>query len=279
MTSGHASMHTGGDLDWALGMYGLFARGGDDESMTYLQVDGDPWSKARPKFARRGKGVKTYQPTDDRNAEARLRAALSEDVRAPFPGNVMLACRFYRANFQRIDTDNLLKHVCDAANGVLWLDDSQVTLVLGEVLYDPAAPRTIIVAGNHHSTLLRGDDRRRPCDHCDELFLPAAGRAVAQRFCSRECAYLARAVVLVPVPCPVCGVEFKPGTTAQQLCSPACRAERVRGQRKARSRALSNCEACGKQLAHHRGGRCRDCWRSSPGFYADPLPMDEVVAP
>lgn len=264
------------DLDWALNMYGAFARGGDDESMSYLQVDGDPWSKSRPKFSRRGKGVTTYQPADDRAAEARLRAVLKELRREPFPGNVMLACRFYRGDFQRIDTDNLLKHVCDSADGVLWADDSQVTLVLGEVLYDPDAPRTIIVAGNHHSTLLRGDDRLQPCAHCGALYLPPSRTQTTRRYCSQACSYQARTTVLDPIPCPQCGVEFRPPSKRQRMCSRACAAEYLRGRRKAASSPFPGCESCGKPLTHRRGGRCRECWRAAPGFYPEQLPLEAV---
>jgi Holliday junction resolvase RusA-like endonuclease len=254
-------------MDWAFDLYELFGRGGDDEQMRYLDVAGDPWSKARPRFARRG----AYQPRDDREAEQRLAWRMKAGGAPQFPGNVMLACRFYRSNAQRVDADNLLKHVCDSANGVLWKDDSQVTLALAELHYDPARPRTIILAGNHASTLLRGDDRQQPCAHCDELFLPLPGRR-EQRFCSTACAYAARTTALPAKACEQCGESFRPTTKRQILCSRECHTEWLRGRNRGRGGPMSRCTECGKELAHRRGGRCRDCWRANPNFYKTGTP-------
>lgn len=258
--------YTGGsDRDWAMTLYGLFARSGDDERMFYLEVAGDPWSKSRPRFAR----GRTYQPKDDLEAEQAMHWRLKAGGAEPFPGNVMLACRFYRANYQRIDADNLLKHVCDSANRLLWEDDSQATLVLGEVLYDAEHPRTVIIAGNHDSTLLRGSDAQRHCEHCGKLYGPTPGRRRdEQRFCSRECNYAGRATVLTDRACRQCGQTFHPTTKAQTLCSADCRAESLRAKRRAAAPPMSTCSECGKQLTHRRGGRCRECWRANSRTYA-----------
>lgn len=253
------------DRDWALDLYSLFARGGSDEQLFYVKVDGDPWSKSRPRFTRRGN---TYQPRDDLEAEQRMAMHLRAFAAPKFLGNVMVVCRFYRSNFQRIDTDNLLKHVCDSANGILWKDDSQVTLVLGEVLYDSVRPRTVILVGNHESTLLRGEDQRRVCDHCGGLYMPAPGRMRhTQRFCGRACSLAGRKTALKPIVCKQCQAEFKPFTKSQVLCSPECRQESLRGRMYARRRPFSTCSECGAQLTHRRGGRCRSCWRANPEVY------------
>lgn len=251
------------DLDWALEMYATFARGGDDERLLHLVVDGAPWSKSRPKFARNRGGI-AYQPDDDRRAEARMRGHLQSVGAEPFLGNTMVACRFYRPDAQRVDVDNLLKHVCDSANGVLWEDDSQATLVFGEIMHDAERPRTVIVAGNHRSTLLRGDDRRRPCEHCDGLFLPSTKTA---RFCSQACSHAGRTTMLVEVACPQCGGAFRPKTKTQKLCSRECVSAQLTGMARSQGHPLSECETCGRRLTHYRGGRCRDCWRAAPGFY------------
>ena len=252
------------DKEWAFELYETFARGGDDESLFFTILPGDPWSKARPRFAR----GRTYQPADDVLAEQKLRVRLKAASAEPFPGNVMLVCRFYRSNFQRVDTDNLLKHVCDSANGTLWNDDSQVTFVLGELQYDPTAPRTVILAGNHVSTLRRGDDRSEPCAHCGVMFIPSPGRR-HQRFCSTPCAHAARTTSLSPITCSQCGSTFQPTTKAQFLCGKTCRAEHMRNRNKSKGGPKSRCTECGKELSHRRGGRCRDCWRANPGFYGN----------
>lgn len=257
------------DKDWALRLYELFARGGDDESLYYLEISGDPWSKSRPRFAR----GRAYQPRDDLRAEQRLRSRLQSGGAPMFPGNVMMACRFYRASFQRIDTDNLLKHVGDAANGVLWKDDSQVTLVLGDLQLDPGNPRTILLVGNHFSTLARGADALLICPQCDREYLPPNGRRRnEQKHCSAVCSREARRVRLEPIECPQCHQVFQPRATRQLLCSRRCSGESRVGVKRPSGIPRSRCEDCGKELRHSRGGRCRDCWR------ADPKMMKPVVS-
>lgn len=39
----------------------------------------------------------------------------------------------------------MFKHVCDAGNGILWLDDSQITAKYGGIELDRHRPRTILV--------------------------------------------------------------------------------------------------------------------------------------
>ncbi len=261
-----ADASSNADLTWALQVYGMFARGDGPEQMVYLEVPGNPWSKSRPRFAR----GRAYQSRDDQVAEQALRTRLIANKLPKFPGNVLLACRFYRSNYQRIDTDNLLKHVGDAATGVLWQDDSQVTCELGEVHLDAERPRTIIVAGHHSSTLTRGSDGGRACAHCGATFQPSAGkRRDVQRFCQTACAYAARTTKLAPMTCKHCGIEFQPNTKTRSLCSPECRTAYLSNRRRGRGGPPSTCAQCGKTLSHRRGGRCRGCWRREPRFYAD----------
>lgn len=255
------------DLEWAESIYFTFARGGPDETLRYLVVPGEPWSKARPRFSARGGYARTYQKRDDLEAESRMRDALRQ-MGEPFAGNVMVACRFYRSSAQRIDADNLIKHVCDSATGALWEDDSQVTLVMGELHLDTESPRTVIVVGNHASTLARGEDRRKICAHCGESYMPPVSRKRAEgRYCSRQCSYAARAVALEPVACPQCGVTFQRRTKTQVHCSRECGYATIRDRKKAASAPFSTCETCGTQLTHRRGGRCRSCWIKEPRHY------------
>lgn len=125
----------------------------DQGRMCRATIPGPPWSKSRPAFTR--SGVAYTRPLD-REAEKKTAAYLRQAVRQPFPGNVGLICIFYRPNRRVIDTDNLIKALCDSANGILWRDDSQATLVLGIMEYDKDNPRTLVAIGEHHSTLRRG---------------------------------------------------------------------------------------------------------------------------
>jgi Holliday junction resolvase RusA-like endonuclease len=224
-------------------------------------LPGAPASKARPRF---GKGGRVYTPSESVAAEARTSAALRQLVRHPYDGNVSVLCYFYRPNRQRIDTDNMLKHVCDAANGVIWKDDSQVTALIGVTEMDRDNPRTEIYIGRHVSSLTRGTDSDYPCPICGRVLALSDSAAYKKKACSPECRavlmgreYLGREIV-----CRACGIPFVRTARDQTMCSAACR---LRSLHDGNSRGvpLSECVDCGAQLAHKRGGRCRDCWRRS----------------
>ena len=136
----------------------MFAALGASDELIMVTILGAPPSKSRPRFARSGHA---YSKPADREAEKRTAAHLRAHIREPFPGNVGLACVFYRPNKQRIDTDNMLKHVCDSANGILWADDSQCTAIMGIAVLDADNPRTVVVVGEHVSTLKRGVNASR----------------------------------------------------------------------------------------------------------------------
>ncbi len=251
---------SGADLVRAVGM--VVAIGGLEHDVGASVMDGDPYSKSRPRFSRNGK---TYVKKADRLAEDRTGWWLRTQRATPMTGNVALACIFYRSNRQRIDVDNMLKHVCDAANGILWTDDSQCTALLGVAELDEHNPRTVIAFAPHVSTLTRGSDAIRECLRCGKPF-NIVGIYKHKKYCTTECASLGRSGswLAEPVACAQCGQKFRRTTKTQKLCSPECRADAIRGRNKARSVPLSRCAECGKQLTHHRGGRCRECWRANP---------------
>ena len=248
------------DLDRVLDLYSWIASG-KNEFLQFTTIPGPPPSKARPRFGNR----RTYKDPKDTANEQRTRSHLQQFVAEPHTGNVALACVFFRPNSQRIDTDNMLKHVCDAANGVLWIDDSQVTAIVGMAELDPVNPRTLVVVGRHESTLLRGTDNVYPCAHCG-VAIPVAGQTNRRKTCSKECAARSRGFTLLSdsVPCAHCGEPFKRTTTAQILCSAEFRRLWMIGRRRLAAQR-SRCLDCNAALAHNRGGRCRDCWRDHIG--------------
>lgn len=264
-TTGHRDVRAGGeavdagheDLLRAIAL--VVAAGGDDCDTTVLRLEGDPWSKSRPRHTRTGR---SYVAPEDRDAEQRTRARLQPAFLQPMTGNVAVAAIFYRSNRQRIDADNLLKHICDAGTGVAWADDSQVTAVLGVIELDPTHPRTVVAFAPHDSSMGRGTDWTTICPRCNEVFVVDPKRP-SRRYCSAPCAARARGHVLAdPVPCAHCGVPFRRTTTAQRMCSPDCRAASLAGRNRARAtdRPFSACSTCGAQLTHRRGGQCRACW-------------------
>ncbi len=117
-------------------------------------VPGIPYSKRR---ARLGKGGRFY--SEDKQHEKALGLRFRHFIGdALLDGNVALGCIFFRPNRRRIDVDNLMKLVMDAATGTLWRDDCQVTAQLGIIEVDRENPRTLIVLGRHRSTMDRTYD-------------------------------------------------------------------------------------------------------------------------
>lgn len=248
------------DADRALDIYRFIAAGGGQERLHIITIPGAPPSKARH---RHGKG-RTFKTAKDIAAERHTAEHLAAAVREPFTGNVAIGCIFYRPNRQRIDVDNMLKHVCDAAKNILWEDDSQATAVFGVVELDPDNPRTVVVIGGHVSTLERGSDAVYPCAVCGEP-IKRAGQTKLRKTCSKQCSAKARGFdsLEAEVPCAHCSKPFRRTTKYQTMCSAECRATSFSGKRRA-LRKLANCIDCGKQLTHGReGSRCRPCWKAS----------------
>lgn len=251
------------DIEDALAMYAALAGVEPDgtERMVVCVIPGAPVSKSR---ARYGRG-RVYSKPEDVAAEHRTATYLRDALGSQqFPGNVAVGCIFYRPNFQRIDADNLLKHVCDSATGVAWKDDCQVTSIAARMELDRENPRTVVVMGAHRSTLVRGTHDTQPCVVCEKPVKVVPANRAAVRLCSVECRRAKRAVDLsAEIPCAQCGTPFRRKTTTQKLCRPGCRIEQMRDAPKGTGKR-SSCNSCGKRLAHKRGGRCRDCWRANP---------------
>lgn len=115
-------------------------------------IPGEPRGKGRPRFriapGRHGAFVQTYTPAETRAEEGavRLIAATAMEGRPPVSGPIELRLCAYRqvpkswSKKQRElalagtvvptgkpDVDNLLKLLADGLNGVVWIDDAQVT--------------------------------------------------------------------------------------------------------------------------------------------------------
>ncbi|WP_433662525.1 RusA family crossover junction endodeoxyribonuclease [Nocardia sp. CA-128927] len=116
-----------------------------------IVIPGEPHPKRRPRLGNR----RAYTAEDDLHAEARTGWLLSQAIPAPLTGNIAMTCIFFRRTRRIVDADNLLKHVCDAGNRILWRDDSQCTAKLGVIELDRANPRTVVLLGTHRSSLVR----------------------------------------------------------------------------------------------------------------------------
>lgn len=141
-----------GDLLLALGITSV-------GPLHMLTVPGVPYSKSRPRFGGRGRA---FSKPEDVTAEHRTAIYMRATVRQPFTGNVALACLFYRPTLGRVDVDNLVKHVCDAGNGVIYVDDQQCTGVSAVVELDRDNPRTILAVAPHQSSMVRDLSKPKP---------------------------------------------------------------------------------------------------------------------
>lgn len=121
-----------------------------------IVIAGNPWAKKRPKVSKGGR--RTHQDPSDKAAEDETRRQLQEQwgPRPPWSGNIKLYVALYRKNRQVVDLDNLLKHLQDAGNGIIWQDDRQIT-GYGQVdlFVDAEAPRTEFYVMRHSTNLTR----------------------------------------------------------------------------------------------------------------------------
>ncbi len=106
-------------------------------------VEGPPVPKAR---ARRGKGGRHYTPAQTRAYESRVRwlaiaAASAAGWRPIADASYALDLVVVFPDARRRDLDNVTKSLCDALNGVAWLDDSQVAELHVRRGIDRASPR------------------------------------------------------------------------------------------------------------------------------------------
>lgn len=125
-----------------------------------LTVYGTPVAQGRPRFARIGNGVRTYDPEKSRDWKQGVRLQALEQLRkdGPVPtvyeGAVRMEVHAYLPrpktlpkriihHTRKPDADNVAKGVKDALKGVIYRDDSQVIELLVRKSYgDP--PRVVI---------------------------------------------------------------------------------------------------------------------------------------
>ena len=108
-------------------------------------IPGKPQGKGRPRFAKTGRGVQVYTPTETTEAETRIKfLALEAGVHlGPKEGPVKVNIVAFFAGPPeqkpggalppKPDLDNIVKLVLDALNGTAYHDDAQVVeLVAGK---------------------------------------------------------------------------------------------------------------------------------------------------
>lgn len=127
-----------------------------------IVIPGAPIAKKRPRFARCGTFITTYNEQQTEEGKF-IMLAQSQWGRDPIPAGtaVRLSCCFdmplpgsvsqkkrqsilESSHVKRPDVDNLLKFVKDCFNGFVWCDDSQVNQVYAMKAYCDT-PKTVVV--------------------------------------------------------------------------------------------------------------------------------------
>lgn len=118
-----------------------------------IVILGKPLSKARPRFRRNGGSIVTYnsQSKEEKFVGWKLKEAYGKEKPLSGPVDLTVLFVFERPKSNKDDNfhvgvpdiDNLLKFICDAANGILWEDDRQIARAHTTKIYGDTA-RTII---------------------------------------------------------------------------------------------------------------------------------------
>lgn len=265
-------------------------------------VNGEPASKARPRFDGRGEKGKVFTPAKTHAAEQQVAKAYLEATHKRFTDEDALyrvEATFYCGTRQRRDVDNMLKLLLDGLNKWAWPDDSQVMEISGTkkfVSKDEARTEAkVFIIG-------RRTPRIKACPQCGKQFkvYPSSGKKI--HFCSpecrwkqhnaemasqkrfRECQYCHQKFRVKPsseakycsvecrneagridVTCIVCGktVRKRKSSKAQKYCSEACMKQDYRNRQKLLGIGAGQCEICGGPVSRKEYRRCQTCyWQS-----------------
>lgn len=226
----------------------------EGDLVLHLTFEGRPLGKQRPRFTRKGH---VYTPGATREYESKLRVLMRSQLGARKPDGehkFALRCLFYRQNRQRIDCDNLLKAVSDAATGFIWEDDSQVMEVIGRLFLASDRPRAEIVI-----YLIPDPSPRAKCPTCEREVVTYPSQGTTH--CSMKCR---NAALRATLKCKQCDAAYElPQSQARKgkgFCSRAC-SSRFYGARKTnyKGRSTWKCEVCSGAVSRKEYKVCRAC--------------------
>jgi Holliday junction resolvase RusA-like endonuclease len=234
----------------------------DNDVAVCVSIDCEPFSKGRPRFGRRPNGsVVTYNTRKTTDYEQMISAFLRTNLKGELadPHSFFgLRCVFYRSTKQRIDCDNLIKAISDAANMVVWADDFQVAEIMSRSYLGCDKPSVDILIYRVHDI--------REHVTCKKCGIPIKSfKSYKRKYCSTACH---RLDMRVDKECPVCGVTYQVLKCHAErgkviFCSPVCRSvhAKMSGPLKKLTNKLGKCEICGEAmpvLSLVRGKRVQD---------------------
>lgn len=128
-------------------------------------IDGEPQGQGRPRFARQGKFVHTYDPPKSRQYKAKVaqsfqRAYMGEPLAKPVKITITAvfgvpksyskgrteACLEGREwPTKKPDADNIEKGIYDALNGLAYEDDKQIVMTKTAKVYGPVGKVKVVI--------------------------------------------------------------------------------------------------------------------------------------
>lgn len=238
------------------------------ELVTSFTVHGEPISKARARFTKRGSKVVSYTPQKTLDGEKATAAAYLAEAKHIDPdaeATFAVYAHFINGTRQRRDVDNMVKLILDGLNGVAWPDDNQVTEIAARKSFGSKSDARTEV------TIYRVGEMARPsrdCNHCGKAFRVYESTPDAI-FCSRKCLAATRAAARLCV-CKTCGDEFDGKAVSSKkptYCSMACKSLDMTAEvaclhcgskfRKPRSQSKGNVHFCTDECRDIHGSTCR----------------------
>ena len=123
--------------------------------MTYtFVIPGKPVAKGRPRFAMRGIKAIAYTPDRTKQWEKAAKRIIKAVMKGgpPMEGPVYVCCEIYMPKPKKMtrshhtikpDIDNFVKNAFDAMNGIVFIDDAQITRITAFKEYSDD-PRVVI---------------------------------------------------------------------------------------------------------------------------------------
>lgn len=102
-------------------------KGGNMDTIRLI-VQGRPVPKSRPRLGMRGRTAYVYTPEKTKEYQQLVGWIARKSCKKPLKGPVAVFMRLYTKG--RFDIDNVAKSILDGMNGICYLDDEQVNLLI-----------------------------------------------------------------------------------------------------------------------------------------------------